>query len=105
MLRIAVSQFRPTKGEYAQNVDRIGGVLAQAMALEVPPALVVFPETATSGYFVEGGVKDVAVTAGTLFRDLQTRYASLGGPAGDAAVGFYEPFQNPLFNSCLFATL
>src|SRR5256885_17144844 len=66
MLRIAVSQFRPTKGEYAQNVDRIAGVLGQAMALEVPPALVVFPETATSGYFVEGGVKDVAVTAGPL---------------------------------------
>src|SRR5437879_396670 len=94
MLRIAVSQFRPTKGEYAQNVDRIAGVLAQAMALEVPPALVVFPETATSGYFVEGGVKDVAVTAGTLFRDLQTRYEPLGAPPVDVAVGFYEVFQN-----------
>ncbi len=105
MLRIAVSQFRPTKGEYAQNVDRIAAVLAQAMALEVPPALVVFPETATSGYFVEGGVKDVAVTAGTLFRDLQTRYASLGAPPVDVTVGFYELFQNHIFNSCLYATL
>ncbi len=105
MLRIAVSQFRPTKGEYAQNVDRIAAVLAQAMALEVPPALVVFPETATSGYFVEGGVKDVAVTAGTLFRDLQTRYEQLGAPAVDVAVGFYELFQNHIFNSCLYASL
>src|SRR6266571_3810889 len=105
MLRIAVSQFRPTKGEYAQNVDRIAAVLAQAMALEVSPALVVFPETATSGYFVEGGVKDVAVTAGTLFRDLQTRYEQLGAPAVDVAVGFYELFQNHIFNSCLYATL
>jgi len=105
MLRIAVSQFRPTKGEYAQNVDRIAGVLAQAMALEVPPALVVFPETATSGYFVEGGVKDVAVTAGTLFRDLQTRYEPLGAPPVDVAVGFYEVFRNHIFNSCLYATL
>jgi len=105
MLRIAVSQFRPTKGEYAQNVDRIAAVLAQAMALEVPPALVVFPETATSGYFVEGGVKDVAVTAGTLFRDLRTRYEQLGAPAVDVAVGFYELFQNHIFNSCLYASL
>ena len=105
MLRIAVSQFRPTKGEYAQNVDRIAAVLAQAMALEVAPALVVFPETATSGYFVEGGVKDVAVTAGTLFRDLQTRYEQLGAPAVDVAVGFYELFQNHIFNSCLYASL
>src|SRR5256885_4882943 len=105
MLRIAVSQFRPTKGEYAQNVERIAGVLGEAVALEVPPALVVFPETATSGYFVEGGVKDVAVTAGTLFRDLQTRYEQLGAPAVDVAVGFYEVFQNHIFNSCLYASL
>ena len=105
MLRIAVSQFRPTKGEYAQNVDRIAGVLGQAMALEVPPALVVFPETATSGYFVEGGVKDVAATAGTLFRDPQTRYEPLGAPPVDVAVGFYEVFQNHIFNSCLYASL
>src|SRR3989442_3810086 len=105
MLRIAVSQFRPPKGEYAPNVDRIAGVLAPAMALEVPPALVVFPETAPSGYFVEGGVKDVAVTAGTLFRDLQTRYQPLGAPPVDVAVGFYEVFQNHIFNSCLYATL
>src|SRR5437899_419980 len=102
MLRIAVSQFRPTKGEYAQNVDRIAGVLGQAMALEVPPALVVFPETATSGHFVEGGVKDVAVTAGTLFRDLQTRYEPPGAPPVDVAVGFYDVFTNNLFNSYLY---
>src|SRR5207247_351371 len=94
-----------TKGEYAQNVDRIAGVLGQAMALEVPPALVVFPETATSGYFVEGGVKDVAATAGTLFRDLQTRYEPLGVPPVDVAVGFYEVFQNHIFNSCRYASL
>src|SRR5437879_7289921 len=105
MLRIAVSQFRPTKGEYAQNVDRIASVLGQAMALEVPPALVVFPETAPPGCFVEAGVKDVAVTAGTLFRDLQTRYEPLGAPPVDVAVGFYEVFQNHIFNSCLYATL
>src|SRR2546423_8037397 len=107
MLRLAVSQFRPTKGEYAQNVDRIAGVVAQAMSLGggVPPALVVFPEAATSGYFVEGGVKDVAVTAGTLFRDLEGRYKSLGAPPVDVAVGFYEVFQNHIFNSCLYATL
>ncbi|HTR20283.1 MAG TPA: NAD+ synthase [Gemmatimonadales bacterium] len=102
MLRIAISQFRPAKGEYAANVDRIAGVLAEAAALDPRPQLVVFPETATSGYFVEGGVKEVAVTAGTLFQDLQQRYQ---GAALDVAVGFYELFQNHFFNSCLYATL
>ncbi len=102
MLRIAISQFRPTKGEYATNVDRIAGVLAEAAALQPRPQLVVFPETATSGYFVEGGVKEVAVTAGTLVNDLSQRFQ--GAPL-DVAVGFYELFQNHFYNSCLYATL
>src|SRR5580765_7100187 len=97
-LRIALSQFRPAKGEYQDNVSRIGAVIAQAAQLDPRPALVIFPETATSGYFVEGGVKELAVTAGTLARDLAAAYA---GPAIDVAVGFYELFQNHFFNSCL----
>ena len=58
-IRLAISQFRPAKGDYAGNVARIGGVIAQAAQLEPKPDLIVFPETATSGYFVEGGVKEV----------------------------------------------
>jgi len=99
---LAISQFRPAKGEYAANVRRIADVIAQAAALDGKPDLVVFPETATSGYFVEGGVKELAVTAGTLARDLGAAYS---GPAIDVAVGFYELFQNHFFNSCLYVTL
>jgi NAD+ synthase (glutamine-hydrolysing) len=51
-IRLAISQFRPTKGDYAGNVARIGGVIAQAARLDPKPDLLVFPETATSGYFV-----------------------------------------------------
>ena len=101
-IRIAMSQFRPTKGEYAENVARIGAVVAQAVQLEHRPDLVVFPETATSGYFVEGGVKELAVTAGTLARDLAAAY---DGPPIDVAVGFYERFQNHIYNSALYVTL
>ena len=101
-IRLAISQFRPTKGDYAGNVARIGGVIAQAAQLDPKPDLLVFPETATSGYFVEGGVKEVAVTAGTLVRDLAALHH---GPSIDVAVGFYEKFQNHIHNSCLYATL
>src|SRR2546426_12422165 len=68
MPRLAIAQIRPTKGEYAANLQKIGGVLAQLAKLEPPVDLVIFPETSTSGYFVEGGVRDVAVTAGKLLR-------------------------------------
>ncbi len=101
-IRIALAQFRPTKGEYAQNVARIGAVVSQAAQLDPKPDLVVFPETATSGYFVEGGVQELAVTAGTLARDLAAAY---NGPPIDVVVGFYERFQNHIYNSGLYVTL
>src|SRR5206468_6003929 len=94
-----------TKGEYAANVQRIGGVVAQLAKLQPAVDLVVFPETATSGYFVEGGVRDVAVTAGTLFRDLSLQHQAAQAPPMDVAVGFYEVFQNRFYNSCLYASL
>src|SRR5437588_4018398 len=105
MPRLAVAQIRPSKGEYAANLQKIGGVLARIAKLDPPVDLVIFPETATSGYFVEGGVRDVAVTAGTLFRDLTVEHEAAGAPPIDVAVGFYEVFQNHFYNSCLYASL
>src|SRR2546430_10684733 len=101
-IRVALSQFRPSKGEYIENVTRIGAVIAQAARLDPKPELVIFPETATSGYFVEGGVTELAVTAGTLARDLAAAYQ---GPEIDVTVGFYERFQNHIYNSALYATV
>jgi len=105
MPRLAVAQIRPSKGDYAANLQKIGGVLAEIAKLDPPVDLVIFPETATSGYFVEGGVRDVAVTAGTLFRDLTIEHEAAGAPPIDVAVGFYEVFQNHFYNSCLYASL
>ena len=101
-VRLVISQFQPAKGEYDANVARIGAVITQAAQLDPKPDLAVFPETATSGYFVEGGVKELAVTAGTLARDLAALYQ---GPAIDVVVGFYERFQNHIHNSALYVTL
>ncbi len=105
MPRIAIAQIRPTKGDYAANLQRIGGVLAQLAQLEPRVDLLIFPETSTSGYFVEGGVRDVAVTAGTLFRDLTLQHEAAKASPIDVAVGFYEVFQNRFYNSCLYASL
>src|SRR5712691_10070730 len=106
MPRIAIAQLRPVKGEYAANLERLGGVLARVAELDPPVELLITPEASTSGYFVEGGVRDVAVTAGTLFKDLATRHEAAGAKRPiDVAVGFYEVFQNRFYNSCLYATL
>jgi NAD+ synthase (glutamine-hydrolysing) len=71
------------------------------------PQFLHLPETALAGYFVEGGVRDLAVTAGTLARDLHEgwRGATNGLSSLDVVVGFYEIFQNTLFNSAMYVTL
>ena len=101
-LTLGLAQLRPRKGDYAGNLATIGAMLAQAAALKERPALVCFPETALTGYFLEGGVREHAVTAGQLAADLHRVY---DGPPMDVCVGFYEVWRNRLFNSALYVSL
>jgi len=101
-LTLALAQLRPRKGNYAGNLAMIGAMLTQAASLEERPVLVCFPEAALTGYFLEGGVREHAVTAGQLAADLHRVYA---GPPVDVCVGFYEVWRNRLYNSALYVTL
>jgi NAD+ synthetase len=101
-LTLALAQFQPKKGDYPDNLARIGALLTQAAALEPRPRLICFPETALSGYFLEGGVREHAVTAGQLAADLHRVYR--GAPV-DVCVGFYEVWRNKLYNSALYISL
>ena len=105
MLRLAIAQMRPRKAAYAENLDRLGAIFRQAAAATQPPELIVAPEAALTGYFLEGGVRDLAVTADQLFHDLSCQHRDAQAPTVDVALGFYEVHQNRLFNSGLFATL
>ena len=62
--------MRPRKGAYQENLGRLGAVFREAATAPEPPELIVAPETALTGYFLEGGVRDLAVTADQLFDDL-----------------------------------
>src|SRR2546426_2378168 len=104
MPRLAIAQLRPTKGDYNANLQKIGGVLAQIAKLDPPVDLAVFPETATSGYFVEGGVRDVAVTAGGLFPDLPGGAEAARPPPGGGPLRVFGSFPNHLYKSWLFAS-
>ena len=106
-IQIAVAQFTPRKGDYAGNLKRLREVFAQVDALEPRSQLLCLPESALTGYFLEGGVRDVAMTAGTLARDLNEAYrASVSGARQlDVALGFYEVWQHKLYNSSLYVTL
>lgn len=104
-LRVAVAQIRPKKADYAENVRRVGNVLASVSQRDEIPDLVVFPESVMTGYFLEGGVRESAVTTGTLIADLDSSYALSGRRSIDVVVGYYEEFQNRVYNSALYATL
>jgi NAD+ synthetase len=105
MLRLAVAQFRPDKGDYAGNLGRLGALLRESAALAEAPELLLFPESALTGYFLEGGVRDLALSAEQLFQDLSRVHRESGAPPVDLAIGFYEVWRNRLHNSALYATL
>ena len=106
-IHLVVIQLKPRKGDYAVNLARLSGIFSQIDSLEPRPDVAVFAETALTGYFVEGGVRDVAMTAGAFARDLQSQYTSaVNTPRPlDVCIGFYEVWNNAFYNSALYVTL
>jgi len=104
-LPLAIAQIRPRKGAYEDNLCRLGRMFHEVAGWAEPPGLVVAPESALTGYFLEGGVRDLALPAEQLFDDLTKQHQDAGAPPFDIAIGFYEIYQNRLHNSALYATL
>jgi NAD+ synthase (glutamine-hydrolysing) len=106
-VHLAIVQFKPRKGDYKSNLAKLGGIFAQLDALTPRPQVAFLPETAVSGYFLEGGVRDQAVTAGTLVRDLDEQYRAAvpSREPMDIGLGFYEIWNNHIYNSALYVTL
>jgi len=106
-VHLALAQLKPRKGDYLGNLERLSGLFAQIDALDPRPTVVSFAESALTGYFLEGGVRDNAVTAGTLARDLDRVYRNAVGSSRplDVTIGFYEIWNNKLYNSAMYVTL
>ncbi len=106
-LQLAIAQFRPRKGDYAGNLARLGPLFAQVDAREPRPRVLCLPESALTGYFLEGGVREHAVTTGTLAEDLQRTYrdAVPGDRSLDVVIGFYERWNGKLYNAGAYVTL
>lgn len=106
-VNLAIVQFKPRKGEYEANLAHLGDIFAQLDALDPRPEVAVLPETALTAYFLEGGVREAAMTAGSLAEDLQATYKSRvkSGQPLDVSLGFYEVWNNTFYNSALYVTL
>ena len=107
-LKIAIAQIKPKKGDYQANIARLGAVFGQLAALPMRPNVLVLPETFLSGYFLEGGVREVARSAGQVAADLQAAYVDALGPNAaplDLVTGFYERYRDHYYNSALYISL
>ncbi len=107
-IEVAVAQLKPHKGNYVANLECIGDLFAQLEEEAPQTQVLVLPETVLSGYFLEGGVRDVAKTSETLFADLLRVYrerVAREEATLDVCLGFYELFQGKYYNSSLYVTL
>ena len=107
LVHLAIAQFKPRKAEFRANIQRLGELFAQLDELDPRPMVLALPETALTGYFLEGGVREQAMTAGRLIRELDATYRSaVKSPRPiDVTLGFYEIWNNKLYNSAMYVTL
>lgn len=96
---LACAQFAPRKARLDENLDAIADRIRQASAEGAE--IVAFPETATSGYFVEGGVSECSLSVDELATRLGSRLDGLKTRV-DAVIGFYERSGGNLYNSAAY---
>ncbi|HEY6325854.1 MAG TPA: nitrilase-related carbon-nitrogen hydrolase [Candidatus Cybelea sp.] len=100
-LRTAILQTKPAKGQYARNLRNAAEAFAQLAG--DPPDLIVFPEAALTGYFLEGAVYDLALPATRFANDLAAAWrGASSGRAVDIAAGFYENDAGTYYNSAIY---
>lgn len=99
---LALAQTRPKKGDLESNLDAIAE--ASLQAADEGAELVVFPESAATGYYLEDGVGKHSIGADELLDGLAKRTASLERTL-DVLVGFYERSDGQPFNSASYMEL
>ncbi len=96
-LRLALVQFRPEKAKVDANLERVRTAISDHAG---QTDLLVFPEACLSGYFLQGGVGEVA-------RAAEDVASALGAPprdAPDVVLGFFESWRRRIYNSALLLT-
>ena len=103
-VRHAVLQFRPEKTRPRDSRARLR---AHPEALRPhAPQVVVLPEAALTGYFLQGGVRELALTRHELLELLVGVYEKVGWEGVlDVVVGFYERDEGAYYNSAAYLEL
>lgn len=100
---VAIVQSKPRKGRYDENLNDLREIFAQLASSEAPPQLIVLPEGALTGYFLEGAVYELSRTAQAFAADIAGAWhAVAGGKAVDIACGFFENANGTYYNSAMY---
>jgi predicted amidohydrolase len=104
---VALVQFKPRKGDIAGNLATLRNIFAQLIAGPGgSPDLIVLPEAALTGYFLEGAVYELSYSADDFAAKLDLEWRAAGGTATvDIVCGFYENRDGTYHNSALYATI
>ena len=100
---VRVVQIKPAKGRYRENLAECSDVFAQMLGDDGTPDLIVLPEAALTGYFLEGAVYDLARPANLFAEDLVRAWREGAGErAVDLCCGFYENDDGTYYNSAMY---
>ncbi len=102
-LAVAIVQSKPRKGRYDENLSELREIFAQLAGSEDPPELIVLPEAALTGYFLEGAVYELARSAEQFASDIARAWnEAAGSKNADVVCGFYENAGGTYYNSALY---
>jgi predicted amidohydrolase len=100
-LHAALVQFKPRKGDTEANFAAMRAVFTQLAPEDVE--LIVFPEAALTGYFLEGAVYELSFDVETVARRIDAEWRASGAArAADVVVGFYENANGTFHNSAIY---
>ncbi len=104
-MKLAIVQSKPRKGDVAANVAELAAIFTQLAAEPEPYDLVVFPEAALTGYFLEGAVYELAFEREALAARIAGLWRAAPGAGRqpvDIVLGFYENAGGTYYNAALY---
>ncbi len=107
-MKLGVVQSKPRKGDIPSNMAALGEVFAQLAAEETPYEMIVLPEAALTGYFLEGAVYELAFEREKLAREIARLWRSQSGAERgpvDIVLGFFENAEGTYYNAAMYLSV
>jgi predicted amidohydrolase len=104
-VKLGIVQVKPRKGAFEANLAALEAVFAQLAAEETPYDLIVLPEAALTGYFLEGAVYELALPADAIAARLGDAWRGASGANPrpvDIVAGFFENAGGTYYNAAAY---